>query len=91
MPTPPADAEAEPIVDQVVTTATYEAASDVANQLIGLLWHDQQVATDPAEAEALQVERREVRARQRTLRPGSDEVTAALQEWGARVRALRER
>lgn len=88
MPTQPADPDE--LVDQVVTTATYEAASDVANQLTGLLWHRQQATTNPEEAEALQTERRAVRARQRELRPGTDDVSAALEEWGARVRALRE-
>jgi hypothetical protein len=88
MPTPPADANQ--LVDQVVATAAHGAARDVANQLIGLLWHHQQAA-DPEEAEALRAERRAVRARQRLLRPGGEDVNAALEEWGARVLALRER
>lgn len=78
------------LVDQLVGDAAYEALRDVANQLAGLLWRRQWAATDSAEIEALQAERRAVRARQHAIRPGTDAVDAALKEWGARVRALRE-
>lgn len=88
MPIPPADTNQ--LVDQVVARGAYGAALDLANQLIGLLWHHQQTA-DPEQAEALRAERRAVRVRERSLRPGGEDVNAALEEWGARVRALRER
>lgn len=90
MPSFPADPDR--LVDQVEMDAAYEAARDVANQLIGLLWRHQQAASDPADAEALRAERLAVRTRQQALlRPGGGEdVGAALREWGARVLALRE-
>jgi hypothetical protein len=89
MPSLPADPNR--LVDQVEMTAAYEAARDVANQLIGLLWRHQQAASDPAEADALRAERLAVRTRQQALLcPGGEDVGAALREWGARVLALRE-
>lgn len=88
MSTPPPDGD--PLVGQVVAGAEYEALRDVANQLAGLLWRQQQATTEAAEIEALETERRAVRARLRAIQPGTDEVNAALEEWGARVRALRE-
>lgn len=89
MPTFPADPDR--LVGQVEMAAAYEAAHDVANQLIGMLWHHQQAASDPAEAEALRAERCAVQARQQALlRPDAEDVEAALREWGSRVLALRE-
>lgn len=88
MPTSAADGDQ--IVAQLVANATHEALRDVANQLAGLLWERERAATDAAEIEQLQTERRAVRARLRAIRPGSDAAGPALEEWGARVRALRE-
>ncbi len=88
MPTPHDDPDQ--LVSQLVGDAAYGALRDVANDLIGLLVHAQRATTDPAEIEALQAERHAVQTRLLAIRPRTDAVDAALEEWGARVRALRE-
>lgn len=88
MPTPPDDPDQ--LVNQLASDAAYGALRDIANDLIGLLVHAQRAATDPAEIDALQADRLDVQARLLAIRPGTDAVEAALDEWGARVRALRE-
>ena len=78
------------VVDDVVLIAGYDSLRDVTGQLAGLLLARERAAGTPDAAAPWQQERRALLARLDQIRPGTPEVTAALQQVRDRLAALRQ-
>lgn len=79
----------EALVGQVIEFAGYDAAREVANQLVGALVTRERDARSPDDAASWRAEQRKVRGRLEEIKPGTPEVGAALADWSARLAELR--
>ena len=82
--------DAKQLVDSVIASASFDALTQLAHQLRGLLWtHEQHIDRADIRA-ALQTERKQVGLRLAVIGPDTTAVPIVARSWGARARELRD-